>query len=284
MSQIEKRLGSKICFGTLALGENYRSLAKLLSKDIEQYSPNTPLIVLTDKPQEFTNDANVLAFKHRQQSIGCYHDKRFVIAKGLSLFDSCIFIDADMRILAPIEEELEWQPGITAHTVWTNILKHNKNEFEIKLLSRMAEKLNLNLEEISFVHECLFVVTKDSGKEQEFLRQWDRIAPFFELNGFYRGEGHTIGLAAAKAEFDIRRDSMEAIFFFKDKLEIQKLKRDESVSSEILKLLEIQKQYEYPSKTFIEKVIRKITKKVIYVYCLLSCRIVTIRNFKFYYL
>ena len=189
-----------------------------------------------------------------------------------------------MRILAPIEEQLEWQPGITAHTVWTNILKHNKNEFEIKLLSRMAEKLNLNLEEISFVHECLFVVTKDSGKEQEFLRQWDRIAPFFELNGFYRGEGHTIGLAAAKAGFNIRRDSMETIFFFKDKLEIHKLKRDESASNEIKKLLEIQKQYEYPSKTFIEKVIRKITKKVIYLYCLSYCIIVTIRNFEFYYL
>ena len=76
-------------------------------------------MVLTDKPQAFADHANILAFKHRQQSVGCYHDKRFVIAKGLSLFDSCIFIDADMRILAPIEQAFDWPPGITAHTVWT---------------------------------------------------------------------------------------------------------------------------------------------------------------------
>ena len=55
MSQMEKKLGSKTCFGTLDLGENYRNLVKLLSKDIEKYSPNTSLIVLTDKLQNFAN-------------------------------------------------------------------------------------------------------------------------------------------------------------------------------------------------------------------------------------
>ncbi|MDJ0579740.1 hypothetical protein [Crocosphaera sp.] len=120
---MEKKLGSKIYFGTLALGENYRNLAKLLSKDIEKYSPKTPLIVL-----------------------------------------------------------------------------------------------------------------------------------------------------------------MEKILFFKDKLEINKLKKNESASKEISELLTTQKQFEYPSKTFIEKVISKITKQVTYLYCLLSCIIVTMRNLKFYYL
>ena len=257
MSKIAKVSSGKICFGPLALGENYRALAKVLAKDIERYAPTIPFVILTDKPQQFANHTNVLAFKHRQQSVGCYHDKRFVIAKGLSLFDSCIFIDADMRILAPIEQELEWQPGITAHTVWTNILKHNKNEFEIKLLSRMAEKLHLNLSEISFVHECLFVVTKDSGKEQEFLRQWGRIAPYFELNGFYRGEGHTIGLAAAKADFDIRPDKMENIIFFKDKIEHNKIKKGETKKEDKLDYFKIQKKLEYPQEVTISKASRK---------------------------
>ncbi|MDJ0730552.1 MAG: hypothetical protein QNJ33_11240 [Crocosphaera sp.] len=283
MSNMEQKGKSKICFGTLALGENYRSLAKLLSKDIEKYSPNTPLIVLTDKPQDFANDANVLAFKHRQQSVGCYHDKRFVIEKGLSLFDSCIFIDADMRILAPIEEKLEWQPGITAHTVWTNILKHNKNQFEIKLLSRMAEKLNLNLEEISFVHECLFVVTKDSGKEQEFLRQWDRIAPFFELNGFYRGEGNTIGLAAAQAEFNIRRDPIEKIVFFKDKIEHNRIKKGEVNQKDKIDYFKIQRNLEYPQYNILQKIIRKISKILGYFSRIFSLRIKTLNNVNFYY-
>ncbi|MDJ0533538.1 MAG: hypothetical protein QNJ70_13795 [Xenococcaceae cyanobacterium MO_207.B15] len=284
MSKIATVLTDKICFATLALGKNYRTLAKVLAKDIEKYAPQIPFVILTDKPDDFTDYSNVLAFKHHQQSIGCYHDKRFVIAKGLSLFNSCIFIDADMRILAPVQQTLECQPGITSHTVWTNILKHNKKEFEIKLLSRMAEKLNLNLEEISFVHECLFIVTKDSGKEQEFLKQWDRIAPYFELNGFYRGEGHTIGLAAAKAGLMIKRDSMNSIPFFKDKLEINKIKKDQPTPNQILELLEIQKRYEYPSSKFVNKVISKINKTFTYMRCLLYWRIVTIKNFKFYYL
>ncbi|HHP7232206.1 MAG TPA: hypothetical protein ACFCUY_15265 [Xenococcaceae cyanobacterium] len=284
MSKIAKLSTNKICFGTLALGANYRALAKVLAKDLEKYAPEIPFVVLTDKPQQFDNYTNILAFKHCQRSIGCYHDKRFVIAKGLSLFNSCIFIDADMRILAPIESTLEWQPGITAHTVWTNILKHNKKEFEIKLLSRMAEKLNLNLAEINFVHECLFVITKDSGKEQEFLHQWHKIAPYFEINGFCRGEGHTIGLAAAKAGLDIKRDSMDSISFFKDKLAINKLKKDNFASNQILELLEIQKKYEYPQRKIINKIINKINKIFIYTRCLLYWKIVTISNFKFYYL
>ncbi|MDJ0599888.1 MAG: hypothetical protein QNJ37_13735 [Crocosphaera sp.] len=284
MSKIEKKLGRKICFGTLALGENYRSLAKLLSKDIEQYCPDTPMVILTDKPQDFSDFSNVLAFKHKQQSVGCYHDKRFVIAKGLSLFDSCIFVDADIRILAPIEKQLEWSPGITAHIVWTNILKHNKNQYQLNLLSKMAQKLNLNLEEISFVHEAIFVVAKDSGKELEFLNQWDKIAPYFELNGFYRGEGHTMGLAAAKAGLNIKRESLETLNFFKDKLEIQKIKRGQASSEKIEEILNIQKQNEYPNQTLYKKVLKKMTKMLNRIYCTIILRYKTIKDFKFYYL
>ena len=147
----------------------------------------------------------------------------------------------------------------------------------------MAKKLNLNLEEISFVHECLFVVTKDSGKEQEFLRQWGKIAPYFELNRFYRGEGHTIGLAAAKAGLKIRKDSMQIIPFFKDKLEINKVKKDQYASQQISDLIKTQKKHEYPAKSLLRKVIDKINKKITYLSCFISLIIQTTKNFKFYY-
>lgn len=283
MSEIRELSENQVCFATLALGDNYRALARLLAKDLEKYAPRIPFVILTDKPKDFANNVNVLAFKHRQQSVGCYHDKRFVIAKGLSLFDSCIFIDADMRILAPLEQPLEWQPGITSHKVWTNILKHNKNEFENKLLSRMAEKLNLNLEEISFVHECLFVVSKDSGKEQEFLRQWEKIAPFFELNGFYRGEGHTIGLAAAKAGLTIRQDSMTAISFFKDKIEYNKIKKGDVNKKDKLDYFQTQKRLEYPQVSIIKKINNKIKKQLIYLYRIIVLKITSLSDFNFYY-
>ena len=167
---------AEFCFCTLALGENYCNLALELAKDLEEYSPNTYLLILTDKPQHFYKQTNALAFKHQQQSIGCYHDKRFAIAKALSLFNSCIFVDADMRILAAIPNDLHWLPGITAKIVWHNIVKHNKNQVEIEILKKIAQKYNLNLEDISFVHECLFAVTRDEGREIDFLETWERIA------------------------------------------------------------------------------------------------------------
>ena len=70
------------CFATLALGKKYRVLALLLAEDLEKYSPNTSFVILTDNPREFSGRSNVLAFKHRQQGVKCWHDKRFVLAKA----------------------------------------------------------------------------------------------------------------------------------------------------------------------------------------------------------
>lgn len=288
MTHIPSDSNKDFCFCTLALGDNYSLLASQLAKDLEQYSPKTNFVVLTNKPENFSSNANVLAFKHRQQSIGCYHDKRFVITKALSLFNSCIFVDADMRILAPITGELNWLPGITAHIVLNNLLKTiNKNkkqsEFEFKLLEKMAKKLNLNLENISFVHECLFVVTRDSGKEQEFLKYWEDISKYFELHGFYRGEGNTIGLAAAKAGLTIRRDQMENIVFFKDKLEIQKIKKGKVDPQKKAIYFEMQNRIEYPKHRFLNRFWNKLSKTISYFYRSCYLRIITLKDFNFYY-
>ncbi len=271
------------CFCTLALGENYCNLALELAKDLEEYSPNTYLVILTDKPQHFHKQTNILAFKHQQQSIGCYHDKRFAIAKALSLFNSCIFVDADMRILAAIPNNLHWLPGITAKIVWHNIVKHNKNQVEIEILKKVAQKYNLNLEDISFVHECLFVVTRDEGREIDFLLTWERIAAYCELNKFYRGEGHTIGLAAAKAGLQIRSDPMEEISFFKDKLELQKIKQGEAEVKKNSIYFEIQQKLEYPQISIFKRVINKIRKMIMHFYRSWRLKILSLTDINFYY-
>ena len=271
------------CFCTLALGENYCNLALELAKDLEEYSPNTYFIILTDKPQYFYKKTNVLAFKHQQKSIGCYHDKRFAIAKALSLFNSCIFIDADMRILAAVPNDLRWQPGVTAKIVWHNIVKHNKNKVEIEILKKVSRKYNLNLEDISFVHECLFVVTRDEGREIDFLLTWERIAAYCELNQFYRGEGHTIGLAAAKAGLQIRSDPMAEIYFFKDKLELQKIKQGEAEVKKNSIYFEIQQKLEYPQISIFKRVINKIRKMIMHFYRSWRLKILSLTDINFYY-
>jgi hypothetical protein len=273
----------KLCFSTLALGKNYRALALELAKDLAQFAPNIPFVILTDHPQDFQDMANVLAFPHQQKSVGCYHDKLFVIEKGLSLFNSCIFMDADMRILAPITEDLNWQPGITAKIAWHNILKHNKNQQEIELLTRLAQKYNLQLENITFVHECLFVVTKDGGKEIDFIETWKRMADYCELNKYYRGEGHSIGLAAAKAGLEIRKDAMESISFFKDKLVGNQVKNNENELQEKPVYLQKQKALEYPQISLFARVIKKINKMVMYVYRSLKLKIYSLTDINFFY-
>ncbi len=270
------------CCCTMALGRNYCFLALELAKDLEKHSPEISLVIMTDSPGFFKNQSNVLAFKHHQVSLGCYHDKRFVIAQALSMFNSCLFMDADMRILAPLPTNREWQPGITAKIVWENIPKHNQNPFEIRLLYQMAEKLDIKLEEVSFVHECLFVVTRDSGNELDFLKYWDKIAPYFEVRGFCAGEGHTIGLAAAKTGFPLRRDVMNDIVFFKDKLELQEIKKSDANTLDKAEYFEKQRALEYPHRSILNKILHKIKKLHYSLYRYLKLIMLITMDFNFY--
>lgn len=286
----------KFCFCTLALGTKYRGLALLLAKDIEKYSPHTSFIVLTDHPHDFSEQSNVLAFKHRQQGVKSYHDKRFVIEKSLSLFNSCIFIDADMRILAPIPQELTWLqlPGITARACedmpkkYAKVLAGTANAKvckEFQLTHKAAKKLNLQLEseEVKFVYEYLFAVTKDSGREIEFLRQWGKIALYYELNGVYDAEGNAIGLAAAKAGLPVRWSAMEGITFFKDRTEFIKIQKGQSKMEEMSVYFEQQQMLEHPNRSFFERVVEKIVQNINFSYKVLNLRIQTLKNFDFYY-
>ncbi|MCU0537786.1 MAG: hypothetical protein MUD14_28195 [Hydrococcus sp. Prado102] len=271
------------CFCSLALGKNYRALALELAKDLEKYSPNTTFLILTDRPDYFKDIANVTAFKHRPESIKFYHDKRFVIEKALSLFNTCIFLDADMRILEPVPNNLEWLPGITART-GSNIIKHNQgNNENIKAIDKVAKKLNLELERVKFVHEFLFVVKSDRGKELKFLKQWEIIGRYFELNGIYAGEGNAIGLAAAKADFPVRFDSVDRISFFKDRIERVRIKKGQVNAQEKSIYFEKQKQLEFPNQSIFEKILSKTNNRIGYLFRLVYLRVISLKNFNFYY-
>ena len=269
------------CFCTLALGRNYCNLALTLAQDLAQYAPSIQIVILTDRPQAFQHCPNVLAFEHHQQTLGCYHDKQFVLKRSLSLFEACVFVDADMRILAPISVDLVWQPGITAKIVWANIAKHCQNESEIRLLRKVSQKLGLKLEDISFVHECLFVVARDGGKELAFLDQWAKISAYLELWGLCRGEGNTIGLAAAKVGLTIRRDELEPICFFKDKLASSAANL--ASQEQRAQLIAHQKALEYPHRSLFVRVTGKLKKVIHYQIRLMGLRIASLKNIEFYY-
>lgn len=284
------------CFCTLAFGKKYRALALLLADDLTKYSPHTYFVVLTDNEEDFRHHPNILAFKHQQQSVKCYHDKRFALAQALSLFNCCIYIDADMRILAPVPQDPEWTrvPGITARVCEVMTKKYAKVlagivdaklEREFKVTQKAIQKLDLEFadEKVKFVYEYLFAVTKDSGKEIEFIKQWEEIAYYFELNGLYDSEGNAIGLAAAKAGLSVRWSEMPGIDFFKDRTELVRIQKGESDMKEMSIYFEQQRMLEYPKYSLGEKIFLKLSQRLGYIYNLVRLRIITLKNFNFYY-
>ena len=143
--------------------------------------------------------------------------------------------------------------------------------------------LNIKDAGVKFVYEYLFVLSRECGKETEFLRQWEASAPYFELNGIYDSEKSAIGLAAAKAGLPVRWDAIEGISFFKDRTELVKIKKGQSDPKEMSSYFEKQKMLEYPKRAILKKLAVKLAKNFGYVYRSLRLRSETLKNFDFYY-
>lgn len=209
MSQEQERF----CFCTLALGKKYRLLTQQLAKDLEKYSPGTCLVIYTDEPEDFSQINNTLAFLHKQQGIlHCYNDKRLVIAEALSRFETVICIDADTRIVDDIPNDIQWIPGVTVghreHLI-THVNRYTPAR--LKPITKVASKLDINIDQAEFIGESLVIITQDQGREQEFLKLWGLIGKYLELNGVHAGEGNTIGLAISKMGWKINEDGWQQI-------------------------------------------------------------------------
>lgn len=194
---------SEFCFCTLALGAKYRSFTQQLAQDLENFCPGTLLLVFTDKPEDFGENKNIVAYRYYQQGIlFCYHDRRLVIAKALSKFPLAIHIDADTRVKQPIND-VRFFPGIIGRK--ENLIEHLERHSpeRIPAIKKVAYKLEIPLESVSYVGESLFVVGTDSGKEEEFVKYWGLIGRYLELQGIHGGDGNAIGLAAKKVEWEI---------------------------------------------------------------------------------
>lgn len=259
------------CFCTLALGSKYRGLAKELAAGLEIHCPKTILLVYTDKPDDFCDRHNILAVKHSQKGIRyCYNDKRFVIGEALSRYHSVIWVDADTKIMSSIPVDMQWLPGITSDN-FLHIFEHSRNKRvskRLEIIRKLGTKLDISLENTNYVHEDLFVITRDEGKEQEFIKQWGIIASYFELNSIHTGEGNSIGLAATKVGWNVNRHNIEPL---------KKAVKHTYASREP------------DSKSFWDKlkdpkaVTVKIQRQLGYYYRLNLARLLTLSNFDFYY-
>lgn len=273
---------NNFCFCTLATGKRYRTHAKILANDIQKHSPGTQFIVLTDKPIEFQEYSNIQVFYHKTQSIKGYHDKVFVLQKALELYDTCIFLDSDVRILGTVPADMEFLPGITART-GCNIIKHNSSGNNLKqknlpLILELGQKLSINLEKTGWIHEFMFAFKKDNGKELEFFRLWLEISKIFEKKGIYNSEGSIIGLSAAASGLTIRYDSHDRFPFFKDLIERVRIQKGQSKASEKQYLFDIQNRIEYPQGSVWKKGVDKLTQQVVFFSRLLRLKFQSIQE------
>lgn len=259
---------SSYCFCTLAVGKRYRQHARMLAADLQTYASDKLIIVLSDKPHEFADLPNVKVFKHHLRSTKGYHDKRFVLAQALALFESCIFVDADVRILGPVPEDIPFAPGIVAR-YGCGIIKHN-TELKIREafapIQVVANTLNLNLPAVSWMHECMFLASRQQGKEQQFFQLWQSMAYYFENLGIYNGEGNIIGLAAAKSGFNLDFHRHDFFPCFKDNIQKEQIKQGTRKPQTMADEFAIHRAIEYPKRSLFQKIQNRTSQELSFRY------------------
>jgi hypothetical protein len=125
-------------------------------------------------------------------------------------------------------------------------------------LQKVASHLNIDLQTVTYIGESLFIITRDNGREVDYLKYWAMIGRYLELRGIHAGAGNAMGIAATKVGWTISQDNWQEI---KDVIH----HTDASYSNK--------------QKSSWEKLQRRIG----YHYRLNLARIMALKNAKFYY-
>lgn len=279
----------QFCFCTLALGNSYCKFAKDLAQDLAKYATTKKLIILTNNPQFFQEENNVLVFEHQSQTIYNVWDKTYVIEKALSLYDYCIYFDADVRILDYIPEEIKFLDGITAYSCFSikkkydSVLKASNNRTKNwNLLVKMANKLNVNLDDVKFVWEYMWMFKKDE-KTQAFIDLWRKIGGYYEQRNRYGGEGEAMGLVAAKLGIPIHYDQEKSISFFKYRDTAYKISQGLVKQETMQPYIDRYKEIKFPPKSLLQKITNKIKNYLNIYQGLFLLNLANFSDFDFYY-
>jgi hypothetical protein len=223
-----------LCFATLALGDQYNLHATCLAMDMARLCPETPLVVLTDRPIAYTRYGNVKVVRHRQRSVWrCYHDKRFAFEEGLALAERCVYLDADSRLLQRPPADDLCDPGQLRARGSSGL----QQKYDLEIANEHAERargrrrrttasrrLRLNRDaaaragvdvaSVAFVPEPVLAVHRSGGGAARWLAEWEKLARYFELRGYSWGEGDAIGIAAAAVGWRVcNHDAVESWLF-----------------------------------------------------------------------
>ncbi len=176
-------------------------------------------MVLSDQPTAFADCNNVIAAPHQQQSpFRCFHDKRFLFKTAFTHADTCVVIDANIRLLAPLRPKDTdlLDPGINAAHLYTIQSKWQSDEQneeavspalrrEQEIVNRVLDSVGLEAGTVRFPQEYLYAVKRSSNaiKIQSWLEAWGHLAHYFDYHRLPWSEGFGIGIAAAVAGLPI---------------------------------------------------------------------------------
>lgn len=255
MTDLPMPVQPSLCFCTTAFGAVYVKLAQLLAEDLRQFAPHAMLILLTDRPEAFQGYANVQAQRHWCRGVKSYHERRFAIGIALRIAPTVIYLDADLRICAPLPV-LKLQPGLTARSAGS-MRVHLRQQFEREhltaaqrhkrqVIEAMAAKVGLNwqVDEAQFINEFLFVVQADQGRELEFLRLWGELAIYADQLGLHQHPTYAMALAALKSGFSVHQSDMPGLDFFDDRIERVRISKGQVPPDSKAEYFEQQRQIE----------------------------------------
>ncbi|HEY9646919.1 MAG TPA: hypothetical protein V6C88_11140 [Chroococcidiopsis sp.] len=266
------------CFCTAVFGQQYIQLAKLLASDLLQFAPDHWFVVLTDAPSAFIDYPNVFAVKHWCRGVLPYNERRFAIQQALAIAPSTMYLDADVRICAPLPTTLQWQPGLTARSCGA-LQKHLKEQFDRTslepdrlhkkwVIEQMFQKAGIDITEpnLKFINEFLFVVTADDGREQEFLRLWGEMAVYADTLGMHKHPTYAMAIAAFKSGLPVYRDEMVGLDFFDDRVERVLIQEGKSSPDAKAEYFQQQSRIEQQPSPLSQRLMRRVLRQSALIY------------------
>ena len=213
---------SNFAFCTIAYGEKYTKLSKVLISQIT--SLGEKIFVYTDNIDSFEPNENVILIPYVKKYFS-FHEKITVVRECLKHYDTAIFLDSDVVIdnLNDLTFLNNIAPGLYIFATFGNIgstffsediniaddlttrnTKYGKegSNFVDKLKYKYKKVYHPETGEEDFIEHFLegkWILKKEDGKEEEFLRIWEELKPFCEEFDLRHGYSNSVGAGEGAA-------------------------------------------------------------------------------------
>lgn len=219
-------------FSTLAYGYEANDKAIKLAKDLDYFKQK--ILIITDRVELYKDIPNVIAVRYPKNSFS-YNDKIFCFEEGFKYEDCVVYIDADCRIYYEDYKKAYGnfkrivKPGFHQSWDWGIITRHDSGFFTSTDIKQrvpgygekaltIARVYKIDIDKAKHYQEGIIIVSKEDGKEVEFLNMWRKFAEELDKHEIENnakrigvGEGNIIGMCIVHAGLTIHGPEMANI-------------------------------------------------------------------------